>query len=941
MDLLEARVKHIACAFAPGHGLLSCPGDALLSEPEIAPFSEFDQFIEDLLQQTQHFTAAECATLSSSSLEQTFKTKAEESERKIKGALLAEFSGVSSETQSDLHASTVKVLRAAHRVFSSGFELNRCLCENHKILNHFKCQRDEGVEFLSAVGNASETTMEHIGKEMEARQMAKEAAAAGGTPSPPPPLTAVTTPSPSTAVLRQNAPVHVHTRTENPDTDPDSLPAPAPPLSGDGEAEADSVEESDGYWTPTVLSSFEAGWITRPTAEAQAPSNVMEATQKRLAEQDEEEEEQKKVGRQDRHSLVRDSLCLRGQGRLHDTEGEEGAQCEASESGNLATWSPSNSGEKFNFKKAFHHLASAAVRLLEKHQVGTHARSVWDYEGRQWESEELRRRGDTLHEGQHLGPGQALISGNGRYKWVLQHDNWMHGWDRHGGGFFHVKMGSGGHYEMHMQRDCNLVIYRAVMQSDRNFVLYNGHGHAIWQTGTSVGSEGHFYCSDFHQDQLVSKLGFEVDVALAHTQSLGAEAVNLFKMVSGHLGKIGTAVSALAEKLIEMCKVVVGSGGTMVGYDLGWFVMEGESHVGWTLVDHPVGKVEAVPNFKVRLTSGDSCPQIKMYPGFRVKIRHPKICKKRKCSKKVFGRRVCVPIYYPCGVEHKTVADVKVGPWHLLHSDCRCFSGLKCASSSRGNRPVGAVQVGIFSQNGQKWCADNGPDFICDKSGINGDWERFTMEYEDHLQVSLKGGNQKKNCADQEDRVRCNVDGVGGHWEKFRFEFTDDGWMGIRGQRSNRLCANEGNRLICNRDGLGAWEKFRVVVIGMPSGEYSMKSKRHDHAFCSDEHDKIRCNRSGAGGSWEKWRFEFKGDKVALKGGQHGKYCSDEGSNGVLCNRDGFHSQEEFQLMPMGDRTYALRGARGKFCADDDSNRMVCDRDWPRGPWEQFEIRKL
>jgi len=88
--------------------------------------------------------------------------------------------------------------------------------------------------------------------------------------------------------------------------------------------------------------------------------------------------------------------------------------------------------------------------------------------------------------------------------------------------------------------------------------------------------------------------------------------------------------------------------------------------------------------------------------------------------------------------------------------------------------------------------------------------------------------------------------------------------------QTGKLCSDdnedsESADVICNRDAEGAWEEFQLFKYG----EYMTES---DPLFSVD------------------------GGIIALMGGHYGKWCSDDGNAGVICNRDEIGEWEKFEL---------------------------------------------
>jgi hypothetical protein len=106
--------------------------------------------------------------------------------------------------------------------------------------------------------------------------------------------------------------------------------------------------------------------------------------------------------------------------------------------------------------------------------------------------------------------------------------------------------------------------------------------------------------------------------------------------------------------------------------------------------------------------------------------------------------------------------------------------------------------------------------------------------------------------------------------------------------------------------------------------------------YCADEDGKVICNRNSIG-PWERFIVEDAGSgKIALRGGRDGKLCADD-NNQVICNRNAIGSWEKFSTQDVGNGKVALRGGRdGKLCADE-TDQVICNRNG-LGAWEQFTV---
>merc|ERR1711981_1252304 len=130
-----------------------------------------------------------------------------------------------------------------------------------------------------------------------------------------------------------------------------------------------------------------------------------------------------------------------------------------------------------------------------------------------------------------------------------------------------------------------------------------------------------------------------------------------------------------------------------------------------------------------------------------------------------------------------------------------------------------------------------------------------------------------------------------------------------------------------------------VTPVLVRGATVALQGGRHGK-YCSDEGHSIKCNRSKIK-QWEQFSVvDLGGDKVALKGGRHGKFCADEGAGGVKCNRGHVKGWEKFSVVELVGGKVAFRGGQtGKYCADE-GNKIKCDRNHKK-KWEQFKVTCL
>ena len=113
----------------------------------------------------------------------------------------------------------------------------------------------------------------------------------------------------------------------------------------------------------------------------------------------------------------------------------------------------------------------------------------------------------------------------------------------------------------------------------------------------------------------------------------------------------------------------------------------------------------------------------------------------------------------------------------------------------------------------------------------------------------------------------------------------------LKGGRHGKWCAARGNSIACSATEPESW-----TLKALGGDYYALANK--DNKWCADEGEKgVVCNRAAIG-QWEKFKVEMLDDgKMALKGGQNGKYdkyCTDEGRR-VVCNRGQLQAWEKFE----------------------------------------------
>ena len=128
------------------------------------------------------------------------------------------------------------------------------------------------------------------------------------------------------------------------------------------------------------------------------------------------------------------------------------------------------------------------------------------------------------------------------------------------------------------------------------------------------------------------------------------------------------------------------------------------------------------------------------------------------------------------------------------------------------------------------------------------------------------------------------------------------------------------------------WREGRRVpnVPPVPQGKTVMISGIANNKICTVNDNKlVACNRGIMEGNAQAFLVEKVGDdEVALKSVKTGQYCSDNGSQRVVCDRPVVGPWEKFKFLWMSGNgpLMALRGGKdGKFCTDENSG-MICNK---------------
>jgi hypothetical protein len=120
----------------------------------------------------------------------------------------------------------------------------------------------------------------------------------------------------------------------------------------------------------------------------------------------------------------------------------------------------------------------------------------------------------------------------------------------------------------------------------------------------------------------------------------------------------------------------------------------------------------------------------------------------------------------------------------------------------------------------------------------------------------------------------------------------------------------------------------KVIIKGGNKGKYCTGG---------DSGQPITCGRDVVG-DWEKFTLEIQPDgKIALKGGKDNKYCSDKG-NEVKCDTNVVEAWEKFSFTNNTDGTTFIKGSNKGFnCTDEDNQKVACGRAGD-GAWQKFTV---
>ena len=136
---------------------------------------------------------------------------------------------------------------------------------------------------------------------------------------------------------------------------------------------------------------------------------------------------------------------------------------------------------------------------------------------------------------------------------------------------------------------------------------------------------------------------------------------------------------------------------------------------------------------------------------------------------------------------------------------------------------------------------------------------------------------------------------------------------------------------------------YTLSTFGKPSYfeegvEYTIKGSRDGGKYCAnDDTDGMICDRDVASG-WEKFKFTQVGSDIyGIKSMRTDKYCKDNLTGNMSCNH-GLNAHEKLTIEKHGDK-YSIKGPWGnKYCSDQPGG-LICDTGHLQ-EWEKFTITK-
>lgn len=117
------------------------------------------------------------------------------------------------------------------------------------------------------------------------------------------------------------------------------------------------------------------------------------------------------------------------------------------------------------------------------------------------------------------------------------------------------------------------------------------------------------------------------------------------------------------------------------------------------------------------------------------------------------------------------------------------------------------------------------------------------------IRLAFKRPGSNGWCADEGGQVRCNRSGINGAWEKQEFHHVGGGKFAIKGGRNKKWCADEGNKIKCNRGGIGGWEKFGVSLSSTKNAIYLRGGRNNKFCRSYGSGRYMRCDKSSGRGA--------------------------------------------------------------------------------------------
>jgi len=135
---------------------------------------------------------------------------------------------------------------------------------------------------------------------------------------------------------------------------------------------------------------------------------------------------------------------------------------------------------------------------------------------------------------------------------------------------------------------------------------------------------------------------------------------------------------------------------------------------------------------------------------------------------------------------------------------------------------------------------------------------------------------------------------------------------------------------------------YTLSTFGKPSYfeegvEYTIKGSRDGKYCANDDTDGMICDRDIAS-RWEKFKFTQVGSDIyGIKSMRTDKYCKDNKTGSMTCTY-GLNAHEKLTIEKHGDQ-YSIKGPWGnKYCSDQPEG-LICDTGHLK-EWEKFTIAK-